>query len=217
LSADTQTFAPLLRRAYDRFVQWSTLVGPLALVLALALTGCRDDSTGAPTQAVVPGPLASLLAADDPPRFSDWSAPVNLGPVVNSASTDIEVAISKDGRSLYLVSNRPGGFGGFDIWVSQRASVDNPWGPPQNLGPTINTAAREQAPFLTIDGHQLYFFSDRPDGFGGTDLYASRRSDKRDDFGWQPPENLGGGVNTAFAENLSARFARELGACHECG
>jgi len=171
-----------------------------SVLLVVALCSCRDEATGVPT------PLAARLAADDAPQFSDWSAPVNLGPVVNSAAADIEVAISKDGLSLYLASNRPGGFGSFDIWVSQRASVDDPWGPPHNLGPTINTAAREQAPSLTIDGHRLYFFSDRSGGFGNTDLYVSRRHDKRDDFGWRPPENLGSGVNTAFDENLSARF-----------
>jgi len=157
-----------------------------------------------------PGMLAADLTADDAPQYSDWSAPVNLGPVVNSASGEIEVTISKDGLSLYFDSNRPGGFGSFDIWVSQRASVDDPWGPPHNLGPTINTAAREQAPSLTIDGHHLYFFSDRPGGFGGTDLYVSRRHDKRDDFGWGPPENLGSEINTAAAENLSVRFEDTL-------
>jgi len=179
-----------------------TLLGTLSLLLA-----CDTESGDLPSAPALP---ALQLVADDPPQYSDWSAPVNLGPAVNSPSTDIEVAISKDGRSLYLASTRPGGFGGFDIWVSQRASVHDPWGPPQNLGPSINTPFREQAPSLTIDGHHLYFFSDRPGGFGGTDLYVTRRHDKRDDFGWQPPENLGSGVNTAFDENLSVRFEDAL-------
>jgi len=144
--------------------------------------------------------------AGDDLQFSEWSAPVNLGPVVNSPLTDIEVAISKDGRSLYLASNRPGGFGGFDIWVSQRASVDDAWGTPQNLGPIVNTSENEQSPFLAIDGHRMYFLSNRPGGLGGNDLYVSQRHHKRDDFGWQPPENLGGGVNTSSNENLPVRF-----------
>jgi len=172
------------------------------IVVALALAGCRDDSTGI-TEAVGSSPLASRHDDDDPPQFSDWSAPVNLGPVVDSAAQDIEVSISKDGLSLYIASNRSGTF---DLWVSQRATVDDPWGAPQDLGPTINTPAREQAPFLSLDGHRLYFFSDRPGGFGGTDLYVSRRRDKRDDFGWQPPENLGSNVNSSFNENLSIYF-----------
>jgi hypothetical protein len=179
----------------------------LTSLVALALFWACGAEPELPS---APGILAADLTADEAPQYSDWSAPVNLGPVVNSASLDIEVAISKDGRSLYLASTRPGGFGGFDIWVSQRASVHDPWGPPQNLGPSINTPFREQAPYLTIDGHRLYFFSDRPGGFGGTDLYATRRHDKRDDLGWQPPENLGSGVNTAFDENLAVRFEDAL-------
>ncbi len=178
-----------------------TLTSLVALPLLIA---CGTDSGEVSSAPVAP---MLQLAADDPPQFSDWSAPVNLGPVVNSAAQDIEVSVSKDGLRLYLASNRSGDF---DVWVSQRASVDDPWGPPQNLGPSINTPSREQAPFLTLDGHRLYFFSDRPGGLGGTDLYVSRRRDKGDDFGWQPPENLGSGVNGAFNENLSVYFEDEL-------
>ena len=145
---------------------------------------------------------AFLLADDDVLQFSDWSAPVNLGPVVNTGFTEVCPSISKAGLSLYFFSNRPGGFGGNDIWVSQRASVDDPWGPPQNLGPTVNTEFDDNAPMLSLDGHRLYFSSNRPGGFGGTDLYVSRRHNKRDDFAWQPPVNLGSGVNS-FANELT--------------
>jgi len=123
--------------------------------------------------------------------------------VVNSAAVELEASVSKDGLSLYIASNRAGNY---DIWVSQRVSADEPWGPPQQIGPAVNTAAREQGPFLTKDGHRLYFFSDRADGFGGTDLYVSRRRDKRDDFGWEPPENLGPAVNTSANESLPMVF-----------
>jgi hypothetical protein len=151
--------------------------------------------------------MASLQAGGDPPpQFTAWSAPVNLGPVVNSAAGDLEVFISKDGLSLFFASFRSGNW---DIWVSQRGNVDEPWGAPQNLGPTINTGAREQAPFLSPDEHRMYFFSDRAGGLGGTDLYVSRRQDKRDDFGWQAPENLGSGVNSPFNENTVAFFDDE--------
>lgn len=175
----------------------------LTTLVALALFWACGAEPELPS---APGIFAAVLTADEAPQYSDWSAPVNLGAVVNSAANDIEVSISRDGLSLYFASNRPGGGGGFDIWVSQRASLSDPWGPPQNLGPTINTAAREQAPSLTLDGHRLYFFSDRPGGLGGTDLYVARRRDKRDDFGWQPAVNLGSGVNSSFNENLSAQF-----------
>lgn len=139
-------------------------------------------------------------------RFSDWSAPTNLGATVNSPSTEIEVSISKDGRSLFFASNRSGNF---DIWVSQRRTVHEPWGPPQNLGPPVNTPLREQAPFISPDGHKLFFFSDRDGGFGGTDLYISRRRNKHDDFGWDAPVNLGSGVNTAGNESLPVYFENE--------
>src|SRR5207253_3072207 len=67
--------------------------------------------------------------------LSTWSEPVNLGPIVNTSSDDSEPALSPDGLSLYFSSSRPGGFGPNNIWVSQRASLNDPWGRPQNLGP----------------------------------------------------------------------------------
>lgn len=137
---------------------------------------------------------------DDPPQYSEWSASANLGPILNSAGNDQAPIISKDGLSLYFGSSRPGGHGGIDIWVSQRASVDDQWGPPQNLGPNINSPFTENAPALSHDGHRLFFQSNRPGGAGGLDLYVSRRHNKRDDFGWQPAENLGTGINSVANE-----------------
>jgi len=181
-----------------------TVLKGLRPVLALALAACRVDSTGGPVQ-------ASLVEADDPPRFSDWSAPVNLGPPVNSVNDETGAAVSKDGLSLYFVSFSRPGLGGFDIWVSRRTSLTDPWGPPQNLGPPINTASDETAPTLSIDGHHLYFASTRLGGFGGNDLYVSRRRDKRDDFGWRPAENLGSGVNSTAADAQATLFEDDAG------
>jgi len=132
------------------------------------------------------------------PEYSDWSTPVNLGPVINTGYNDQHPALSKDGLSLYFTSSRPGGFGADDLWVSQRASTDDPWGPPQNLGPVINTGAVEFSPAFSRDGHWLFFHSDRPGGFGGLDIWTSYREHVHDDFGWQPPVNLGPGVNSPF-------------------
>lgn len=144
---------------------------------------------------------------DDPPQFSDWSAPVNLGPIINTDAFEQGATISKDGLSLYFHSDRSGGYGGADIWVSQRPSIDAPWGEPQNLGPNVNTSYSEAAPALSVDGHRLYFHSNgRPEGFGGADIYVSRRRNKRDDFGWQPAENLGSGVNTTAQEQQACIF-----------
>jgi hypothetical protein len=139
-------------------------------------------------------------------KFSDWSEPVNLGPVVNSEADDHHPAISANGLSLYITSTRPGGFGGEDIWVSQRASVDDDWGPPQNLGPVINTASNDAAPNFSPDGHWMYFHSPRPGGCGNADLYVSYRANTTDDFSWEPPVNLGCAINTEFFENGPTYF-----------
>jgi hypothetical protein len=138
------------------------------------------------------GPVAA-------PKFSDWSAPV-LVPNVNSEFDDNGPAISKDGRSLYFTSTRPGGFGATDIWVSERASIREPWGTPANLGSTINTKANEGAPAFSRDGHWMFFNSNRPGGFGAFDLWVSYRHKTHDDFGWGPPMNLGPNINSSFLD-----------------
>src|SRR6266436_1059982 len=143
-------------------------------------------------------------------KYSDWSAAVNLGPAINSAFSDQGPAISKDGLSLYFTSDRPEGLGGpFDMYVSQRASVDDPWGSPVNLGPTVNTAFDEGEPGLSRDGHFLFFQSKRPGGFGGIDLWVSYREHTHDDFDWQPAVNLGAGVNSAADDQGPSYFENE--------
>ena len=153
--------------------------------------------------------LASSPTAE--PRLSNWSAPVNLGPIVNSAFNDIGPAISKDGLSLYIQSNRPGGFGGLDIWVSQRADVGLPWGAPRNVGSVINTTATEGSPAFSRDGHWMFFNSNRPGGFGDTDIWVAWRAHIHDNFGWQTPVNLGAAINTAFGDGGASYFENEEG------
>jgi hypothetical protein len=156
---------------------------------------------------MAPGPVTTYSDA----MLSTWSAPVNLGPLVNSATGDFFPFVSRDGRSLYFTSLSCGhqeplppscrpGFGGYDIYVSVRDHADAPWGPAHNLGPAINTPANETGPALSPDGHRLFFGSDREGGFGGNDLYVSRRRDRRDDFSWSAARNLGDAVNTAHNE-----------------
>ena len=137
---------------------------------------------------------------DNGPNFSPWSAPVNLGPIVNSTSYDACPTISKSGLSLYFRSYRPGGQGNFDIWVSQRDSLEDPWEAPVNLGPTINGPYGEYCSTFSVDGHWMIFVSNRP-GCGNQDLWISHRKDKRDDFGWETPQNLGPIVNSSAQEN----------------
>ena len=149
----------------------------------------------------------ALLAphpAADGQKFTEWSAPINLGPVVNSTYTEAGTYISRDGLSLYFGSGRPGGMGAtgtFDIWVSHRESPDSAWGPPVNVGPMVNTANNEQTPMLSIDGHRLYFARDGSGGYGSQDLYVSRRQHAWEDTGWREPVNLGPGVNTTSEES----------------
>lgn len=156
------------------------------------------------------GASVLLVLADVEDQYSDWSAPVNLGPILNTTVADVAPVLSDEGLSLYFTSNRPGGFGGQDIWVSKRASVNDPWEPPQNLGPNVNTSSEEQTPRLSADGRLLFFQSNRPGGFGGFDLYVSRRHNKRDDFAWQSALNLGSEVNTFADENGPAPFEDDV-------
>jgi WD40-like Beta Propeller Repeat len=130
-------------------------------------------------------------------HFSDWSAPVNLGPVINSAANDQHAGISRDNLSLYFASDRAGGNGSSDLWFTRRPSVDAPWPPPQNLGSVINSPAGEFAPAFAAGGHVLFFGSERAGGCGGRDLWVSVRRDKRDDLGWEPPMNLGCVLNSS--------------------
>ncbi|PYO84612.1 MAG: hypothetical protein DMD65_02630, partial [Gemmatimonadetes bacterium] len=131
---------------------------------------------------------------------SEWSEPENLGAPVNSAAGEMNPALSPDELSLYFVSTRAGGFGGADIWVARRPSLDSPWEEPVNLGPGVNGPGIEASPSISIDGHLLFFSSDRPGGQGSNDIYVARRADKNDDLSWGPATNLGPDVNTAGFE-----------------
>ncbi len=175
-------------------------------VLTLGALAIACEPSGRPTAVdPVAGGLLTDAEAGDAPAWSAWSAPVNLGPVVNSPYNDNSPAISKDGLSLYITSSppapRPGGRGGADIWVSQRASTDAPWGEPVDLGSNINSAGNDGVPSLSTDGHRMYFHSTGRGGCGAADMFVSRRHDKRDDFGWEPAENRGCVVNSPVADN----------------
>jgi len=158
--------------------------------------------------------LLALLASypTAAPEFSDWSTPVNLGPIVNSTFADQSPAVSKNGLSLYFQSDRPG-FGNSDLWVSRRDRVDEPWGPPENLGTMVNSSAFESRPSLSRNEHWLFFSSNRAGGLApGLDIWASYREHVHDDFDWQPPVNLGSGVNAAGSSEIEASYVENDGA-----
>lgn len=133
-------------------------------------------------------------------RGPEWSVPENLGPDMNSSFEDIAPHLSSDELALYFASTRPESLGGEDLWVSRRASRDDLWGPATNLGPAINTTSNERSPALSQNKRLLFFATDRPGGSGGLDIWFSWRADPNDDGGWQPPINLGTGVNTASTD-----------------
>jgi len=147
--------------------------------------------------------------------FSAWLGPVSLGPDINTADGESGVAVSKNGLSLYFASSRPGGLGLWDLWVAQRASVQDEWGPGEWLGLSINSDQNETHPALSLDEHRLYFISNRSGSCGLADIYVSRRHDRRDDLGWEPAENLGcigdGYVNGPAGEATPAFFEDENG------
>jgi hypothetical protein len=122
----------------------------------------------------------------------EWGEPFNLGAPINSTYWESQPAISPDGSTLYFVSNRPGGLGGYDIWKST-LKADGFWTSPENLGPNINTPYDEHTPFIHPDGKTLYFSSDGWPGMGNKDIFMSRSDEKGN---WSNPENLGYPINT---------------------
>jgi len=154
----------------------------------------------------------ALQDANAGERGSNWSAPVSLGTPPNSEFADICPSISRDGSSLYFFSDRPGGFGGNDLYVSHRDRKTGQWGAAENLGPLLNTPYDDSSAWLTYGGHALYFSSDRPDGQGGLDVWVSWRRDVHDDFGWEAPVNLTGVNDVTNDFSPVAHKDRESGA-----
>ncbi|MGV3657731.1 MAG: OmpA family protein [Chitinophagaceae bacterium] len=125
-----------------------------------------------------------------------WSSAINLGGVVNSEYWDSQPCLSPDKRQLYFASNRPGGFGGSDIYVST-LQPNGKWSEPENMGPGINTAGEEACPFLHADNQTFFFTSNGWPGYGDEDIFVLR---KGADGKWGTPQNLGYPINTIHRE-----------------
>jgi tetratricopeptide (TPR) repeat protein len=122
-----------------------------------------------------------------------FGEPVNLGSI-NSEAVESGPSLSVDGLELHFQSDRLGGHGGGDIWVTTRQTTDSEWwSTPQNLGPTVNSPFGEDTPSISADGLTLFFGSNRPGGSGDFDLWTTIRETKEDD--WGTPVNLGPLVN----------------------
>ena len=109
--------------------------------------------------------------------------PTNLGPIVNSPARDEEPGLSADGLSMYYCSLRSDGYGGYDLWVSDRATTQDAWGPPANLGPIVNSSSQDFSPDISPDGLSLYFGSDRPGGSGTYDIWVTTRASTQETWG----------------------------------
>ena len=120
-----------------------------------------------------------------------WSERIHAGAVINSEYWESAPCLSPDKRQLYFASDRPGGFGGTDLYVSTRLA-NGKWTAPQNLGPVINTSGDESCPFMHADNQTLYFNSNGHQGYGGTDLFLAKKIDQ----GFTAPQNLGYPLNT---------------------
>ncbi len=139
----------------------------------------RDDATGN-------GDIyESKLNGDE------WMEPVMMPDPINSDDHESSASMSPDGQTIYFVSDRLGGNGGRDIWMSKKDSEGN-WGPAENLGPVINSPKDEEGVFMHPDGKTLYFSSKGFKGFGGYDIFKT----EFDTGGWSEPVNMGISLNT---------------------
>ena len=121
----------------------------------------------------------------------EWSPIVKLNKNINTKFYESHASVSADGSRLFFTSNREGGLGGLDIYMSEKESGGD-WGVPVNLGPGINTPYNEDNPFITTNDSALYFCSEGHNSMGGYDNFKSRRINSE----WKKAENLGFPINT---------------------
>ncbi len=128
-----------------------------------------------------------------------WTPPENLGPPVNSSNWETQPSMGSDGRTLYFIRGRQArdGIKSMDIYTTVLQD-DGTWSKPEQMGPTVNTPFQEESPQIHPDGRTLYFSSNGHPGFGGLDIYVSR---KQQDGSWGQALNLGYPINTGADEN----------------
>jgi len=158
-----------------------------------------------------------------------WSTPIKLDAPVNSPGPQRTPSLSADGLELYFSDGfpnvtgctpNPGGYGHTDLWVSTRASKDDPWGTPQNLGPIVNTVDAEDTPCISANGLELYYMSNIPDDPRNSEILMTTRPTKDDP--WGEPVILGTNVNSSqyeytpyiSSDGLSLFFSRGFSKAH---
>jgi hypothetical protein len=126
----------------------------------------------------------------------EWTTPEVVGPPISTIYTEVEPVISHNGNRLTFQSNRPGGYGGADVWVSEK--VDGVWQEPVNMGPPINSPYADHCLYYTgPDENTAYLTTSRPGGYGGNDIYVVHRVNGV----WQEPVNLGPNINTPYSDH----------------
>ncbi len=136
-----------------------------------------------------------------------WSKPKKMNKNINTKAHESSASYSNDGKTLYFVSNKDGGFGHHDMYVTTWDETLMDWGPATNLGPTLNTKYNEEAVLIHPDGKTLYFSSQGHKTMGGYDIFKSTLGD---DGKWSEPENMGYPINSVdddvfFVINASGR------------
>lgn len=161
------------------------------LAISAALVGAYDWSR----RLYSDGDSIRRSAALDTPRDVLWQPPRPLNELIQIAGEVYEPKLSWDGMTLYFVRGKAGA--NADIFTSQRTPAG--WTEPQPLN-DVNSEYDELGPEPSSDGASLYFYSDRPDGSGGYDIWVAHRRAASDAGGWESPVNLGAGVNSEFNE-----------------
>lgn len=108
--------------------------------------------------------------------------------------TSCHPTLAKDGKRLYFASNRPGGYGGMDIYMSKK--VGKTWQKPENLGPTVNSSGNEIFPHID-DSEKLYFSSNGHKGLGGLDIFVAQKANESDEYSWSIRDNIGSPLNSS--------------------
>jgi hypothetical protein len=124
-----------------------------------------------------------------------WKNPEPLGKPINTSYWEGGACISPDGKKCFFTSERKGGFGNSDIWMSEKINK-NEWGPPVNLGEQVNTKYDEAGMFLAPDGKTLFFCSNGPGSMGGYDIFRTVYENGK----WSAPMNVGYPINSAAKE-----------------
>ena len=124
---------------------------------------------------------------------NNWTKPEKLPDPINTKYRETHASLGADNMTLYFTSDRPGGYGGLDIYVVRRLP-NGKWGIPQNLGPAINTLYDEEGPFIHPDGKTLFFSSKGHNTMGGYDIFYSTYDEETRT--WSKPSNLGYPINT---------------------